>query len=118
MKSVKRNYPYNMFNSIGFLLFWIMLSGSCKRNNVTDNPLPPPDPPVATDVLFYLTQGDQHVLFNKQNVSLLFTGTGNASTTIEVDTTQTFQSIDGFGYTLTGGSATLLNALPATTLDP
>ncbi len=31
---------------------------------------------------------------------------------IEVDDKQTYQSIDGFGYTLTGGSATLINKLP------
>lgn len=107
-----------MFNPVGLLLVWMMLNGSCKRNDVTENPPPPPPPPAATDVLFYLTQGDKNVLFNKQNVSLLFSATGNAGTTIEVDTTQTFQSIDGFGYTLTGGSASLLNSLPAGKLDP
>ena len=30
---------------------------------------------------------------------------------IEVDDAQTFQSIDGFGYTLTGGSAEVINQL-------
>jgi glucosylceramidase len=99
-------------------LVWLMLTGSCNKSKVTENPPPTPPPPVATEVLFYLTQPDQLALFNRQNVSLVFSGTGNAGTTIEVDTTQTFQSIDGFGYTLTGGSASLLNALPASTLDP
>ena len=34
--------------------------------------------------------------------------------TIKVDTTQVFQTVDGFGYTLTGGSAKLLrNIAPA-----
>jgi len=65
-----------------------------------------------------MTRGDRDVLFNKQNVKLVFSGGGSAATTIEVDTTQTFQSIDGFGYALTGGSASLLNSLPAATLDP
>ncbi|OQP50309.1 glucosylceramidase [Niastella yeongjuensis] len=106
-----------MFNPV-VLLFCIMLGGNCKKNNEKENPPPPPDPPVANEVLFYLTRGDRDVLFNRQNVKLVFSGTGSASTTIEVDTTQTFQSIDGFGYTLTGGSASLLNSLPATTLDP
>lgn len=107
-----------MLQSVGFWLVWMMLTGSCKRNNVTENPPPAPPPPVATDVQLYLTQGDQHILFNKQSVALLFSGTGNAATTIEVDTTQTYQSIDGFGYTLTGGSASLLNSLPPATLEP
>ena len=30
---------------------------------------------------------------------------------IEVDATQTFQTIDGFGFTLTGGSAQSINKL-------
>ncbi|MEO7309994.1 MAG: hypothetical protein ABIX01_06330 [Chitinophagaceae bacterium] len=29
-----------------------------------------------------------------------------------MDTAQTYQSMDDFGYTFTGGSATLINALP------
>ena len=107
-----------MFNSVAFLLIWMMMTGGCKKNDVKESPPPPPDPPAATDVLFYLTQGDQFALFKKQNVSLVFSGSGSAGNTIEVDTTQTFQTIDGFGYSLTGGSATLLNALPAATLDP
>jgi glucosylceramidase len=97
-----------MFNPV-VLLFCMMLGS---------NPPPTPDPPVASEVLFYLTRGDRDVLFNRQNVKLVFSGTGSAATTIEVDTTQTFQSIDGFGYTLTGGSASLLNSLPPATLDP
>ncbi len=37
----------------------------------------------------------------------------NSNATINIDTTQTYQTIDGFGYTLTGGSATLIYSLPA-----
>lgn len=36
---------------------------------------------------------------------------------ITVDSTQKFQTIDGFGYTLTGGSAYLINQLNASTKD-
>ena len=106
-----------MFNPV-VLLFCMMLGGNCNKNNAKENPPPTPDPPVANEVLFYLTRGDRDVLFNRQNVKLVFSGTGSATATIEVDTAQTFQSIDGFGYTLTGGSASLLNSLPAATLDP
>jgi glucosylceramidase len=117
MVSSKKIYPQFMFNPV-VLLFCMLLGGNCKKNNVKENPPPTPEPPVATDVLFYLTRGDRDVLFHRQNVKLVFSGTASATTTIEVDTTQTFQTIDGFGYTLTGGSASLLNALPAATLDP
>ncbi len=70
--------------------------------------------PIKSDVAFWLTKGDQSVLLQKQNVALNFSVTSNTNTTIEVDDTQVFQTIDGFGYTLTGGSATLINNLGTT----
>ena len=36
---------------------------------------------------------------------------------ITIDSIQTYQSIDGFGYTLTGGSAELINAMTAPARD-
>lgn len=65
----------------------------------------------SQDIIFYLTQPDQSSLFQKQNVNLLFTGSSNQSSIIEINENKTFQTIDGFGYTLTGGSATLINKL-------
>src|SRR6185436_18734785 len=85
MTSLKRNYRFFMFNSVAFLLIWMMLSGGCKKNDGKESPPPPPDPPATTDVVFYITQGDQFTLFKKQNVSLVFSGNGTAGTTIEVD---------------------------------
>ena len=65
----------------------------------------------------WLTQPDQSSLFQKQNIGLLFSASTNSNPTITVDTTKTYQTIDGFGYTLTGGSATLINNLPAAQKD-
>lgn len=73
--------------------------------------------PIASEVSFWLTTADQSALLQKQNVALNFTSTTNSNATITVDEAQTFQTIDGFGYTLTGGSATLLNNLPAKEKD-
>ena len=39
-------------------------------------------------------------------ILLAFATTYNVYLTIEIDDNQTFQKIDGFGFTLTGGSAT------------
>ena len=65
------------------------------------------------DVSFWLTKGDQTVLLQQQNVPLSFgTGTNN-SPFVDVDSTQTFQTIDGFGYTLTGGSAHVIGQMDA-----
>jgi len=66
------------------------------------------------EVGFWLTKGDQSQLLQKQNISLNFSDGTNSNPTIEVDPETKFQTIDGFGYTLTGGSAALINALPAT----
>nr|WP_068886499.1 glycoside hydrolase family 30 beta sandwich domain-containing protein [Pedobacter panaciterrae] len=57
------------------------------------------------DVSLWLTKADKSVLFTKQKKTLKFTGTKNNNPTIIVDEKETFQSIDGFGYALTGGSA-------------
>jgi glucosylceramidase len=80
-------------------------------------PTPPVTPPVTpqkSDVSMWVTAADQSQLLAKQNVSLLFGSTTNQNTTIGVDTTQTYQTIDGFGFCLSGGSASLINGLPET----
>jgi len=68
-------------------------------------------------VSFWLTKGDQSVLLQKQNVNLVFETKSNHYPTITVDTTGTFQSVDGFGYTLTGASAYLINHMSAANRD-
>lgn len=66
---------------------------------------------VTSDVDFWLTKGDQSSLLQKQSSILIFGNTTNSNQNIEVDETQTFQTVDGFGFTLTGGSAELINGL-------
>jgi len=61
----------------------------------------------------WLTSPDQQSLIQKQNITLSFTGSSPLSSTITVDSTVAFQSIDGYGYTLTGGSATLIHHMNA-----
>src|SRR4030095_9699927 len=70
-------------------------------------------PPVVTgpSISYWLTKGDQTALLQKQTAPLSFNAnTGQNS--IDVDSAQTYQTVDGFGYSLTGGSAFLLNRLP------
>ncbi|MDB5197987.1 MAG: glucosylceramidase [Flaviaesturariibacter sp.] len=75
------------------------------------NPTPTP---TGTDVAFWLTKGDQSVALQEQTASLVFGTSANSNPNIDVDSAQSFQTVDGFGYTLTGGSADLINALDAT----
>ncbi|MDB5140344.1 MAG: xynC [Mucilaginibacter sp.] len=65
----------------------------------------------------WLTTPDRQSLLQKQNIGLLFNTATNSNTTINVDTATQYQSIDGFGFALTGGSATLINGLPAAQQD-
>lgn len=109
-------------SSIFFGFAIILVSCACKKGTKADDDkggptIPPVVTPVASDVSFWLTKGDRSVLLQKQNVVLNFSATNNGNTTIEVDPSQVFQTIDGFGYTLTGGSATLMNSLGAAEKD-
>jgi len=67
----------------------------------------------AGTVDYWLTKGDQSVLLQQQ-AALTFGTTNNRNANIVIDTTQIFQTIDGFGYTLTTGSAYLINHMNST----
>ncbi len=64
---------------------------------------------------FWLTTPDKSVLFQRQPGELAFrpaeAAPAESQAVIEVDEKQTFQTIDGFGYCLTGGSAQLLHQM-------
>ncbi len=70
-------------------------------------------PPIINNVNFWLTTGNQTSLLQKQTAVLSFGTNSNAYPIIAVDSTLAFQSIDGFGFTLTGGSAYVINQMNA-----
>lgn len=98
--------------SINILLLSLLLLGSfmssdCKKPK-------DPEPPVVVDTIAvssWVTKGDKSVLLEKQASTLVFDTLINNNPAIVVDESQTFQSIDGFGYTLTGGSVEAINML-------
>jgi glucosylceramidase len=94
---------------ISSLLFSCSRDGS--KNNSTDTTSTGTTP--VSDVDFWLTKGDSSVLLQKQNTALVFGTTANSNPFIDVDSTQTFQTVDGFGFTLTGGSAYVINKMDA-----
>jgi len=59
----------------------------------------------------WITSPRKDVLFQQYSLTVDLLSTSNANPVIGVDTTQTYQSIDGFGNCLTGGSAILLNKM-------
>jgi glucosylceramidase len=59
----------------------------------------------VAQVELWLTNPDKSVLFQRQTAPLIFAMATNAHPTIAVDDAKSYQTIDGFGFTLTGGSA-------------
>ena len=73
---------------------------------------------ISTDqqgIEVWLTRADQSALFQKQKEAPLCVNAVNDGPTLQVDTTQFFQTMEGFGFALTGGSALLISRLPALT---
>lgn len=67
----------------------------------------------AAPAEWWLTDPGGTVRFEKQSRSLAFEAAAANGPTIKVNAGQTFQSMDGFGYTLTGGSAQHLLGMSA-----
>jgi glucosylceramidase len=60
-------------------------------------------------IAFWLTTPDKSSLFEKRPDASFTTVQADGNPVIEVDSTTQYQTIDGFGYSLTGGSADLIN---------
>tara|TARA_B100000809_G_scaffold266516_1_gene329614 strand:- start:2698 stop:4158 length:1461 start_codon:yes stop_codon:yes gene_type:complete len=83
---------------------------SCQKDSDTNEVAPPPPVVEPVDAEFYLTKADQSVLFTKQTDGISAYYDNNYST-INVDSNTEYQEMDGFGYSLTGGSALHLNKM-------
>jgi glucosylceramidase len=90
-------------SAIGIFLITLFIFVSCDKNKKEKG-----SEPAAGLAEFWLTTGDKSALFEKkQNIE--FSSANNEQNVIEIDTAQRFQTIDGFGFSLTGGSAYLIN---------
>lgn len=100
------------------LLFWgIICCGKNQGGAQSPPPVIPPNPDSSqpggpSDITWWLTRADRSTLLQKQTKNLSFAASGNTNPTILVDSSTAYQPIDGFGYTLTGGSASLIKRLP------
>lgn len=85
----------------------------CQSSTV-DEPGPTTPPTGGNDnftsASFWLTKADESVKFQKQP-DIFFSNASNNYQVLEVDASQKYQTIDGFGYTLTGGSVQVINQL-------
>lgn len=98
-----------------FAIATLFLCGECKKSDGggTTPPPPPPPTPTVNEVDFWLTKADQSALLQKQTTILGFGTTANTYPNIDVDSSTAYQSVDGFGFTLTGSSAQLINTMSA-----
>jgi glucosylceramidase len=60
---------------------------------------------VHAQVELWLTDPGGSARFERQKAGLVFGSAGDRNPTVVIDRKKTYQAIDGFGYTLTGGSA-------------
>ncbi|MBK8554316.1 MAG: glucosylceramidase [Lewinellaceae bacterium] len=87
------------------LLFAASSIAGCKKCNDAEPMVEESDP-----LNYWETKANQSALLANHAV-LFFDTLHNNNPTIEIDETQTFQTIDGFGYTLTSGSVDVINSL-------
>ncbi|MBZ4189913.1 glycoside hydrolase family 30 protein [Niabella beijingensis] len=95
---------------IGLLAFISVYAQFSKPGNSGETVKPglPPAPDAVLTV--WITRADSSVLLKKSN-TINFSSGRTGGMVITVDSARAFQEIDGFGYTLTGGSAMLINRM-------
>lgn len=67
----------------------------------------------SAGIEFWLTSPSSNILFKKQEVNLEFKKESSSENTIELNASRIYQTIDGFGNCLNGGSAMLLSKMSA-----
>jgi len=102
-----RNTKFRILQ-IALIFPLVFIFQNCKKDDVKDNDnngitLP-------TGVAYYLTNPDKSSLL-ELTTSGISTMTENYNYTVTVSEETTYQEMDGFGFTLTGGSAILINGM-------
>lgn len=83
------------------LLFCIIMTSLISKTN-------------AQTVTPWITSGDQTKLLQQQSTVSFGTNSGSNPSTITVNPSTTYQTMDGFGYTLTEGSCEVISGMAAT----
>src|SRR5215831_850270 len=97
-----------------FLLFTVTsVNLDCSKNKTTNNNNNGNNT-AGDKITYWVTRADQSILLQKQSSIPVFDVVSNNFPIIQVDSSQQLQTVDGFGYTLTGGSASVINRLGAT----
>lgn len=97
-------------------LLFVLLAGSLMGATCKKSSSPVPTPPPSADgwqLNAWVTTANKQQLLAQQPAASFTVGAGATQDAIVVDEAQTFQNIYGFGYTLTGGSAMLIQRMDA-----
>ena len=87
----------------------VFVIASCGSRENT--PSPKTETSAQNEIDVWITKADETIKLQKQTSILAFTTASNSFQNIEIDPSKTYQNIDGFGYTLTGGSVEVINQL-------
>ncbi|MBI5370658.1 MAG: glucosylceramidase [Sphingobacteriales bacterium] len=92
----------------------VSLSSNCSKGNNGGSGGPGGGSGSSLQAEYWITKGDRSAELQKQAGKLSFGTAANNYTTIDIDSATRYQVVDGFGYTLTGGSAYLINHMDGT----
>ncbi|WP_417884552.1 glycoside hydrolase family 30 protein [Zunongwangia sp.] len=88
-------------NKLYIFFFGVLLLAGCQKDNSDKS------------IEIWLTTLDKKSLLEKRDLQISSKEDFSPDATISIDPSKTYQEIDGFGYTLTGGSALHLNKMSA-----
>lgn len=110
MKKIKSNpvnkIPVNLLLIIMFFSCASLLFSSCKEKDNTASPVTED----TTKASFYLSDANANIFFTEQP-ALTTAKSVKGTDTIIVNSATTYQVMDGFGFSLTGGSAYHINKM-------
>lgn len=86
----------------------LFTANSCGKEEKPKPPIADPDPGIGNAAV-WLTRGDQLKLFSKEADLTIYDQNFQEWPIITIDTSITFQTVDGYGAALTGSSAYLIN---------
>jgi glucosylceramidase len=106
---------YSKITLVAIAATIVVLHGNCSKSSSGTAPTTNPvvTPVTGPTIETWLTKGDQSMLLQKQSTNLVFSKGTAGFPTITVDSATGYQSVDGFGYTLTGSSAYHINRMSA-----
>ncbi|MFA6086195.1 glycoside hydrolase family 30 beta sandwich domain-containing protein [Mucilaginibacter sp.] len=110
---MKINYTFKLLAMV--IVTFAMFVYACKKDSGSQGVVTTGTPETVaraatSPVTAWLTTANKSSLLAQSSLNFA-ADAGTNATTITVDENVTYQGIDGFGFTLTGGSASLLNGL-------